>query len=232
MPVDRVYIAASLQKEQMIPLENTEFHHLVNVLRFKENDKVEVIDGQGTLAQAAINHIEKKRAWLSIESIRFEKKPLREVILAQALPRINRLDFIIEKGTELGATQFWLFPGNYSERKNLTEHQLERLENLTVAAIKQCGRLYLPKIAMKPSLDEWKEIEMTAYFGDLSPSAEPLSKICKNSESSLFFVGPEAGFSDEEVRILQALGAKGTKLHQNILRTDTAGIVALVMMNI
>lgn len=231
MPADRFFIASPLQMGQKVILDNTEFHHLVHVMRLKEGDRIELVNGLGALAQALIKLVEKKQAQLVIESVINGQKSSKEIILAQALPRINRLDFIIEKGTELGATQFWLFPGYQSERKALTEHQLDRLQNQAIAAMKQCGRLFLPSLEMKPSLDQWEKMDIPAYFGDLRDSAESFTKILNHSESAIFFIGPEAGFSEKEIEQLSELGAKGVKLHPNILRTDTAALVALSLMS-
>lgn len=228
MPADRFFFASHLQLSHEVILKDAEFHHLVNVMRLKEGDEIELVNGQGILARARLLAVEKKQAKLAVDNVEHQPRPTREIILVQALPRINRLDFIIEKGTELGATQFWLFPGFHSERKVLTEHQLERLNNLAIAAMKQCGRLYLPIIEIKPTLDQWKLVPFTAFFGDTSDSAEPF---VKKNESVLFFIGPETGFSEKEVECLKRLGAKGVKIHPNILRTDTAALVALTLLS-
>jgi 16S rRNA (uracil1498-N3)-methyltransferase len=232
MPADRFFINSFLNDEQELFLEDTEFHHLAHVMRMKEGEVIELVNGQGALAQATLKQLEKKRALLTIDSVVHQPKNQRELILAQALPRINRLDFIIEKGTELGATQFWLFPGQHSERKILTDHQLERLESQAIAAMKQCGSLFLPKLEFKPSLDRWEKLKIPAYFGDTRPTAEPFSQMIQRQESVLFFVGPEAGFSEKEIQRLIELGARGVKLHENILRTDTAALAALCMMSL
>lgn len=226
------FIPLSFQEQQEVILENNEFHHLSHVTRAKEGTQIELVNGKGELAQATILRLEKKLARLSIDLLQVQEKPSKELILAQALPRINRLDFIMEKGTELGATQFWLFPGVHSERKMLTEHQVERLQSLTIAAMKQCGRLFLPKIEIMPPLVRWNKCEVPAFYGDIAPLAEPFYKKHKEGDSCLFFIGPESGFSDEEIAQLNALGVMGVKLHENILRTDTAALVALSFMNL
>lgn len=231
MPADRFFIPSALQVGESAILEDTEFHHLVRVMRSEEGDQVELVNGQGTLALASITQVGKKQAHLIIKKVTQEPKPEKELILAQALPRINRLDFIIEKGTELGATQFWLFPGHCSERKSLTEHQVERLQSLVIAAMKQCGRLYLPSIEIKSPLDQWEKSSIASYYGDIRETAKPFSGVLKPSESALFFIGPEAGFSDKEIDYLSKLGSMGVKLHPNILRTDTAALVALTIMS-
>lgn len=231
MPAERFFIPTPLLPEAEIHLEGTEFHHLAHVMRLKEGEAAEIINGNGALAQAILIHKDKKRALFKILSILEKKKETRALILAQAIPRINRLDFIIEKGTELGVTHFWLFPGNLSERKALTEHQLERLDNLIISAMKQCGRLFKPSLEMKTSLEQWTSLSYPAYFGDLREEAPSFFKLHKSKEDALFFIGPESGFSDKEEAILQRLGAQGVKLHSNILRTDTAALVALSLMS-
>ena len=144
------------------------------------------------------------------------------------------IGWILEKGTELGLTEFWLFPGHHSERKTLTEHQLQRLRALTIAAMKQCGRLYLPTITLKPPLSEWESPHPPAFFGDLSPDAPPLFNAWQQNprqDEVLFFIGPESGFSKEEESTLRHFDATGVKLHQNILRTDTAALAALTLIS-
>lgn len=229
MPSDRFFINLSLESNQEVILRESEFHHL-QVMRIKEEEQIELVNGLGCLAQARIQKIEKKQAFLHVTGIYKQEIPLQEVILAQAIPRLNRLDFIIEKGTELGVTKFLLFPGALSERKNLTDHQIERMHQVTIAAMKQCGRLFLPKIEFKPPLEKWDKLQWASYFGDVSENAPLFRDIFKHHESVLFFIGPESGFSERERDLLLKLEAKGVKLHENILRTDTAALVALSLI--
>lgn len=231
MPAERFFIDSALEERMEIILEGSEFHHLAHVMRIDEGDITEIVNGQGALARAQLKRREKKKALFEVESVLKQEKPSKKIILAQALPRINRLDFIIEKGTELGATEFWLFPGQLSERKLLTEHQIERLKGQIIASMKQCGRLFLPEIKIRPSINKWERLELPGYFGDLSENAPHFLKVYKG-DSSLFFIGPESGFTENEQRELQKLGAQGVKLHPNILRTDTAALVALTLLGI
>lgn len=233
MPAERYFVEGNFHTGSQVKLEGQEHHHLVHVMRAKAGESVELINGAGELAIAIISQIEKKRATLEIQKISKEPKPGFEIVLAQATPRINRLDFILEKGTELGMTQLWLFPGDNSERKSLTEHQLDRMRSLVIAAMKQCGRLYLPTISQKSSLTNWKQQEFPCFFGDVGSEAPPLAKAWQNTSHSngvIFFIGPESGFSDKEEKALKDLGALGVKLHDNILRTDTAALAALAQI--
>lgn len=231
MPAERFYINTDLAKSQNIFLEDQEFHHLAHVMRIKPNEEVEIVNGQGVLAKAVVLQIDKKRATLQIQSLEQQKTPSNELILAQAIPRPSCLDFILEKGTELGMTQIWLFPTKHGGRKRFNEQQLARMKTITIASMKQCGRLFLPVIYEKPSLEQWKSPQYPAFFGDLDSHTPPFKDVLqqKKSKSLIFFVGPESGFSDEEINILKSLPATGVKLHENILRAETAAIVALAL---
>ncbi len=233
MPENRFYVEKPLVQNDVIHLDGTEFHHLIHVMRGNVNDEIEVVNGLGEMARARISKIEKKQAILDIDSVIFEPLPQFQMILAQAIPRMNRLDNIIEKGTELGMTKLWLFPGEHSERRKLTDDQLLRMRHVAISAMKQCGRLDLPTIEFMPPLKDLKKsLEFDAFFGDVSPDAPLLINEWQKSPpkaGAIFFIGAETGFSEEEVASLKKLGAKGIKLHGNILRTDTASLVSLAI---
>lgn len=233
MPAERYYIPDQLALGSELHLMDQEFHHIVNVMRTKEGEQVEIVNGKGVLAIAQVARIEKKRALLIVKERSVEPPSAFEIVLAQATPRMNRLDFILEKGTELGMTQLWLFHAQHSERKELTDSQLERMRSVTISAMKQCGRLYLPEIIIKPPLAKWTKLDYPSFFGDLDPKA-PASELAligsQECKGICFFVGPESGFTDKEEAALRALGVVGVKLHKNILRTETAALVALSLI--
>ena len=171
MPKERFFTNQELGTNNHVEISGQEFHHLAHVMRMQENEEVELVNGHGTLGFATLVKKDKKSALFLINDIYQAKAESKKIILAQALPRINRLDMIIEKATELNVTEIWLFPGTLSERKTLTDHQIERLEGLSIAAMKQCGRLFLPKIKICKTLDQWKEFPSCCYFGDVSKDA-------------------------------------------------------------
>lgn len=234
MPVDRFFIEGDLEPRAEIHLVGQEYHHLAHVTRAKGGDRVEVVNGKGDIAEAVVEAIKKKEAVLHIASVRKESPPTSNIILVQAIPRLNRLETIVEKGTELGMAQLWLFPGERSEKGSLTENQEERLRVIAISAMKQCGRLWLPIMKILPPLKQWKTLPMPSYFGDVSPGAPPLLRVWESqilSVDAYIFIGPESGFSKEEEELLVRHGATGVTLHANILRTDTAAIAALAIMS-
>ncbi|MCB1119475.1 MAG: 16S rRNA (uracil(1498)-N(3))-methyltransferase, partial [Chlamydiia bacterium] len=152
-------------------LTGEECRHLIRVMRARVGDTIELIDGKGTLTTAEITAIDKERCLLRPLKQHHFPPTLPPLILAQALPRQNRLDTIVEKGTELGMSTLWLFPGDRSEKKGVS---LERLTAITIAATKQCGRLHLPTIALMPPLTEWENLPTPTYYGTLAPNAPSL----------------------------------------------------------
>lgn len=230
MPIERYFIDDTLEMHAAPVLKGTEFHHLAHVMRTRVGDQIELVNGKGLLAHAVVQSIGKDQALASIEKIEEEPVLPGPIVLAQAFPKLNRLDFILEKGTELGVDEFWLFPGQLSQKKDFSANQLERAKMITIAAMKQCGRLRLPKIEILPELKKWPQVKGTALFGDLSEKAVILTdalQFFQNEFPLIFFVGPESGWSNQEIELLQTKGVKSVKLHRNVLRTDTASMMAM-----
>lgn len=233
MPAERYYYPGILQTDSEIVLDGQEFHHLSRVMRTQRGDEVEVVNGQGQLATALVKALDKKQAALLIKAVE-SKPPESKLILSQGIPRLNRLEFIIEKGTELGATEIWLFPAVRSEKKEFSPNQVDRLASIAIAAMKQSGRLFLPKISIVAPLKKWGKIpSITGFFGDLRQGAPSLLAYYADNppqKDVLFCVGPEGGLSDEEIAILESFHFSGVKLHPNILRTDTAALASLCLL--
>ncbi len=224
---NRFYINDSFEESPTI--DGSEFHHLVHVMRAQNGDEIELVNGHGVLASARIETIKKKSASLRILHREKQSKPSPSLISAIAILRMEKLDWAIEKATELGADAITLFPAEHSEKKQLSENQVERLRNISIAAMKQCGRLYLPAIAILPSLERVLELGAMALFGDTDPKA-PMLEAIPDSSPILFITGPEKGFSTSEDELLKQR-AKGVRLHMNILRAETAPIVALSLLS-
>ena len=233
MPHNRYFLDSAFITQADVLLMGEEAHHLTRVMRKSKGDVVELINGRHQLATATLLGTEKKGIHLRVNSVVEQSSSKQALIICQALPRFNRLETITEKGTELGMTALWLFPGHLSEKKDLSPNQLDRLRTIAIAALKQSGRLDLPTFVLCPPLEQWKPFEFPSYFGDLAPEAPPflsaLNKIPSGDMS--FFVGPEAGFSPSEECRLRELQAQGVRLHHNILRTDTASLTALSIIS-
>lgn len=205
---------------------------MLKVMRLTEGDCIEIVNGQGQLGKASLQKIQPALVSCVIHDLIFEKKK-HSFIIAQSIVKPALLELVIEKNTELGAEELWIFPGTYSEKKELTSHQLERLHKHLVGALKQCGRLYLPLLRLFTSLEQLlAEPNYHFLYGDTSPSAPRLSIHHKPSEKvPVFVVGPEKGFHEKELAILKERKAEGVSLHSNILRAETASITASALLS-
>jgi 16S rRNA (uracil1498-N3)-methyltransferase len=220
--IDRFFIDDSFSLSS-VALKGSEFHHLAHVMRIREGDRIELINGRGMLAQGLVEKLDKEQAQISITQSEKHDPCKYSISIAIPLLKMDRLEWAIEKATELGATTFRLFPADHSEKKELSEHQLERLEHIIISATKQCGRLFLPALNEYRSLADAIQSDDLLLFGDLDPHAPTVHVQTKNI---LFISGPEKGFSPKEISLLKQRGT-GVRLHNNVLRAETAPLVAL-----
>lgn len=228
MPQDRFYLNTPFAVNQQVVLDTSEEIHHFRVMRIRPNEMIEIVNGCNQLGKARVVAIHKNSIDLLIQSVEEVSCSKFSVILCQAICRQNRLDTIVEKVTELGVTEIWLFPGELSDKKELSSTQQTRLQHLAISAMKQSGRLDLPKIKYKTFLSHWTkdELPLPAFFGSVEATAPSLAK----NDEAMIFIGPESGFSAKEIAHFSTLGIVGVKLNGNILRTDTAAIAALSIL--
>lgn len=224
MPAHRFYIDADLNGT--LSLQGAELHHLAHVMRVEVGEEVELVNGRGAIAIAEVESISKQAAILKVISANKTPMPSSQFILAVPFMRPQKLELIIEKCTELGASAFWLYPALHSDKDDLSPHQLERLQHIAISAMKQCGRLDLPQMKVLAHFEELFECDLPVFFGDTRKKAATLIK----QENFVFISGPEKGFSEKEVKILEQK-ATPISLHKNTLRAETAPIAALLLLS-
>ncbi len=226
MPSNRFYFKGPLVRFEEGTLEGNASDHLNYVLRRKREERIEIINGMGFLATAKLLKVEKTKSTFRILEVTYQAPSTPPLTLVQALPKPSRLELIVQKGTELGVTYFHLFPSKQSEIKFLSPNQMKRLEKISIEAMKQCGRLDLPKIEWTASMDRLNLLKGNAYFGD--PMA--IHPLPRGFSPYLLFIGPEKGFTDlEKERLENRFHAQGVKLHPYTLRVETAAIAAITL---
>lgn len=223
MPAERFYMDAPLTGT--LSLEGPEFHHLAHVMRNRVGDSIELVNGKGGLAAAKVTAIGKHSATLAILSATSTPVPAPRIVLGIPLMRPSKLELVVEKCTELGADAFWFFAADHSEKEELSSNQIERLSHIAISAMKQCGRLDLPHIQISPRLQDLLHSDAVYFFGDTRPQAKKITA----QEKVVFITGPEKGFSEKELQLLDQKGT-GVKLHRNILRAETAPIAAVCLL--
>ena len=164
MPIDRFYSKELFVQKEYLFIEGAELHHMAHVMRVKEKEVIELVNGRGELAKGRVVSIQKSKAEVCLEEVQSYPLPKGKLILAQAALRFSKLKLIVEKGTELAATAFFFYQGDKSEKGKV---DLEKLHMVSVGAMKQCGRLYLPDFQLFPSLEIWvKTQKESCYFLD------------------------------------------------------------------
>lgn len=208
-------------------ISDSEHHHLNKVLRKKINDKVYLTDGNGYLFEATINNINLKSTHLKI--INSTKKFSMDYNLHIAIAptkKIDRFELFLEKAIEIGVSSITPLICKYNERKSLN---YTRLNKIAVSAMKQSLQTYLPKIEPIVSIKEFIESNQCEqkYIAHCKNSKKVhLSKIIKRKTNSSIIIGPEGGFTDDEISLAMDYNFIPVSLGNNRLRTETAGIAS------
>jgi 16S rRNA (uracil1498-N3)-methyltransferase len=233
MPHERFFADEPLHVGDEVSLSDAELHHLA-VMRTRVGQSAEIINGKGKVARATLLRVNRKEGVLRVDAVSEYKRAQSPIILAQGIPRKNHLEWIVEKGTELGVEEFWLFPALLGDKSTLSAHQLARLNHLILAAVKQCGRGYIPSITLKPPLEQWVPLGGTLFYGDPSIESPFLWQMPKvQAKPAILFIGPEAGWDSQETAYLHTnLRAQPVRLHENTLRTETASAAALSLIQL
>lgn len=223
MPVNRFYLKEDLTLHSTVVLKEAEHHHLAHVIRLRSGDTMELVNGQGSLAEGTILEVEKKSTSIKITSTTYAPDLFPQFSLAIPLMRPSKLEWIVEKGTELGACSFLFYTADHSEKEALSHNQLERLHTLIISALKQSGRRYLPSLEILPSLSDLFLKDAFLLFGD--PHTHNQIPAPKEKKLTIFITGPERGFSSKEQSLLDTRAAK-VSLSPHTLRAETAPIAA------
>lgn len=230
MPSNRYFLSQPLILDQEIELKDQELHHIRHVCRCQPGDEIELVNGKGELAIASISQISKENALVKIISIKKEQAFPFTITLALAFLKPSHLEYAIEKATEVGVSAFWLFPGEKSEKKEVSAQYLKRLQAIIQCATKQCGRLFTPELHIKPDLRSCCPSGLPIFFGDFGDNVKPLSQVPLTSSDVCLVVGPESGFSNPERKMLYSLKATPISMHPHTLRAETAAVAGSLLL--
>ncbi len=217
-------------------LSEEESAHAVRVLRLKAGDKIDIVDGIGGLYKAVITNPHPKHCEFEIIESRQEvgKRDFRLHIAIAPTKNIERLEWFVEKCTEIGIDEITPILCQFSERKILKP---ERIEKIIVSAAKQSLKAYFPRLNPLCSFDDFlKRYSAKQQFIAHCYESEKalLQQVYKKSSDCIVMIGPEGDFSLQEVEKAIQANYSPVSLGNSRLRTETAGIVAchtVVMMN-
>jgi len=227
---DRFYCAEPLGPGE-VHLVGAEAHHLAHVRRFAPGDEVVLFNGDGKEYPATIVAISKRSVVLSVRAVETPQREVeRPVVVAAAVPKADRADFLVEKLTELGVHRFIpLLTARSTVHPK--ESSVERYRRGVIEASKQCGR---NRFMTVDGVHSWPAL---LARNDLPPArlvlhTRPGLPILQPQTPAVVAVGPEGGFTSEELAAAEAAGWRLVSLGARTLRLETAAVAAAAILTL
>lgn len=226
------------EAEKLTELPAEEANHAIKVLRLKEGDELMLMDGKGSFYRAEVTLVSNHHCMYRIVE-RQPQQPQWEgrVHLAIAPTKMNdRIEWMAEKATEVGIDELSFLNCQFSERRNL---KTERIKKIVVAAVKQSHKAWMPVVNELEPFRQFISRQSSghryiAHCYNEVPRVNLFDELCRldASEDALVLVGPEGDFSIDEVRYAVSQGFVSVDLGKSRLRTETAGLSAVMMMQL
>ncbi|MCY7260512.1 MULTISPECIES: 16S rRNA (uracil(1498)-N(3))-methyltransferase [Pseudomonas] len=231
MRLSRFFIDAPLSLGEH-ELPEAQAHYIGRVLRMAEGDALQVFDGSGMEFRGTLVEVGKKRVRVQLdESFAGQDESPLQIHLGQGLSRGERMDWAIQKATELGVSEITPIFSERCEVRLKDERADKRLlhwRQVAISACEQCGRSRVPLIHAPVLLADWIKQTQADLKLVLHPVAQPLESHAK-PQTLAFLIGPEGGLSDAEVEQAHGAGFLPARLGPRVLRTETAPVVALAV---
>lgn len=227
-----LFYAPDILTDPELPEE--EAGHCLRVLRLREGDEIVLTDGKGSFYRAVISAASGKRCQVKVTQT-IAQSPLWEGHLHLAMAptkNMDRVEWLAEKATEIGLDELSFLNCHFSERKVI---KTERVEKIVVSAMKQSLKARKPVVNGMVDFSRFMDREFTGqkFICHCHEGEKPLLKdVFQRGEEAVVLVGPEGDFSPEEVQMAEEHGFKSVSLGKSRLRTETAALVAVHLMNI
>ena len=226
----RVYSSSLLTSGQVCALDEHASHHLARVLRVKVGTQVSVFNGDGQDYSGQVDAVSKQQVTVNITSVKsIHTESTLRTCLALAVSKGDRFDWAIKKATELGVTSIVPILSQRVDVRLSPERWLKKRthwQQVVISACEQSGRAVIPEVLSPEPLDSWVAgVEADCKYL-LDPSLE--SEVTSTTPKSVaVLIGPEGGFTSEELRLASQFGFYALRLGPRVLRTETAPLVAL-----
>ena len=231
----RFFIEADLAENTSVELTETVFHHWIKVLRAQVGEKAILFNGQGGEYQAELIEVTKKSAVVQISDFNPNNRtPAIRTLLGQVMSKGDRMDYAIQKAVELGVSNIQLLTSERCEMRlkyDRDQKKLDHWQGIAVAACEQCGLNIVPQILPPMSLEKWLETELPETRLVLAPNKDEADVLAKATHDIALLIGPEGGLSEAEIAASNQKGFVNWCIGQRVLRTETAPVVALSVLN-
>jgi 16S rRNA (uracil1498-N3)-methyltransferase len=236
MRIPRIYTAQDLAVGNEILLPEQAGEHAVRVLRLERGHPLILINGDGREYDAELASLAKRAVTAVIKQSRaVDREAALSITLVQSIARGEKMDWILQKATELGVSHIVPLVTERTEVK-LDEERAERRmahwDSVIESACEQCGRTTLPALAPPQRIDRWLAgLEFSGQRLALIPDGETtLRQLPSNDDGVMVVVGPEGGLSEQDVVMLRQAEFVGLKLGPRVLRTETAGVAVVAAL--
>lgn len=230
---------ADLTQKTITITDGREVHHIKDVLRLKAGDEMRVFNGRGQEAQAVITSVKEGQVRADVELfLSAEAVTGPRIILACAVPKKAKFEFIIEKCTELGVDEIIPLKTKRTEvifSKDKLQSKQERFQKVAVNAAKQCGRLDVPKIHPMTALADVlksRNPKGMAIIPSLNGKPKHIREVLTGAKPAgeiMVFIGPEGDFTPDEVQAAMDAGCLPVSLGETVLKVDTAAITTVAL---
>ncbi|MDO5542145.1 MAG: 16S rRNA (uracil(1498)-N(3))-methyltransferase [Acinetobacter sp.] len=231
----RFYIEAELAVDTQVELTETVFHHWVKVLRAQVGETATLFNGQGGEYEVELVEVAKKTAQVQIKSFNPDNRtPSFSALLGQVMSKGDRMDYAIQKAVELGVTDIQLLTSERCEMRlkyDRDQKKLDHWQGIAIAACEQCGMNIVPKILAPLRLEDWLNSDLPATKLVLAPNKDQVDVLNNASKDLALLIGPEGGLSEAEISAANAVGFQNWCIGARVLRTETAPVVALAILN-
>ena len=228
----RFYTPIELNENSSVDLPSEAAHHCAQVLRYRVGDQLVLFNGDGFDYLATVEQIEKKRCQVKLSNrIDPQNESPLNIHLFQGIARGDKMDLIIQKAVELGVREFTPL---FTERCNVKldgkrlDKKLQHWNKTIISACEQSGRAIIPKLHQPIPLNKLKEIQNVSVY--LEPAANKTFRDLHIQQSLQLMIGPEGGFSEKDINHLNAIQCEGVVVGPRILRTETAGLSAISIL--
>ncbi|WP_043970481.1 MULTISPECIES: 16S rRNA (uracil(1498)-N(3))-methyltransferase [Acinetobacter] len=233
--MNRFYIETELHTGNTIELTESVFHHWVRVLRAKEQEQAIFFNGKGGEYIVTLTEINKKNAFVSVDQFgAADRTAPFQVILGQVMSKGDRMDYAIQKATELGVTTIQLLTSERCEMRlkyDRDQKKIDHWQSVAIAACEQCGLNRVPEILAPIALNDWVNSELPASRFVLAPNKDQANVLLDSSPDIALLIGPEGGLSEAEITTANQHQFKNWCIGDRVLRTETAPVVALSILN-
>ena len=225
----RLFFSDTLSANMTDKLDKSQSHYLIKVMRVKENEVFSLFNKEGEWEAKILGVSKSIVEFKTIKKLR-QKENTKEIWLAFSPIKSNYQNFMIQKATELGVTKF--FPIIF-DRTIVRKINEDRLKKIVIEASKQSGRINIPSIEPTQNLDNFlKKNSTDLIFTDLNSDNKKIDKSKLTDKPICIIVGPEGDFSESERnKILSFKGVHSIKINENILRSETAVISTISIIN-